>query len=285
MANNKRKIIGMTEAGDAGWDLSWYDTIINGEQYAGAILITKAVCNKGFQQKAIDIIKHKPVIIHAGCTGWGGTSMESGARTPIETLNGIRQLIDNGFPATNMVLRIDPVIPTTEGLERAASVVKLAGEIIPDVKRIRISIYDDYAHSHKMMASRGYETIDDIRRPKSEKERRPTLEHVRAVAETMLKYANPDQIFELCAEPELEAAYPERFRWSGCLSHVDCDIMGIEVPSNVGINGQNRYGCRCLRMKKELLRNKRRCPNDCAYCYWSKGPAVSAPCCNQVVTK
>ena len=270
------KFVGMTEAGDAGWDLSWFDKIIKNDECAGGILITKSICNAGFQQKALEIIKHKPVIIHAGCTGWGGTPMELGSRPAIETMNSIRQLIDARFPATNVVLRIDPVIPTAEGLERAASVVKLAGEIIPDVTRIRISIYDDYHHSRDLMIARGYAPIDNFTKWKNEKERRPKPEQVKAVAETMLKYAKPEQIFELCAEPELETAYPERFRWSGCLSHIDCDIMGIKVPSNIGINGQNRFGCRCLRMKRELLQNKRRCPNDCAYCYWSKEPAT---CC------
>lgn len=61
--------IGMTEAGDAGWDLSWYDKIKNDENCLGGILITKAGSNQRFQEKALDLIRFKPIIIHFGITG------------------------------------------------------------------------------------------------------------------------------------------------------------------------------------------------------------------------
>ena len=31
------KFVGMTEAGDAGWDLSWFDKIIKNDECAGGI--------------------------------------------------------------------------------------------------------------------------------------------------------------------------------------------------------------------------------------------------------
>lgn len=189
---------------------------------------------------------------------------------PETTIKALRKLIDDGFPAKNIVLRIDPIIPTEEGLEKAGYVLRLARIHIPDVKRIRISIYDDYHRAREEMCRRGFAPIDDITKWKSEMERRPSPEQANAVAETCLEYAHPDQIFELCAEPELAAAYPDRFTWSGCLSRKDCEIMNIEVPEHIGINGQNRYGCRCLKMKKELLSSKKRCPTNCAYCYWGR---------------
>lgn len=266
--------IGMTEAGDAGWDLSWHDKVINSKACLGAILITKAGSNKKFQEQALDLLNHKPVIIHFGVTGWGHTAMERGNLDARSLINSIRSFIDNGFPAKNIVLRIDPVIPTDEGIERAKNVVILAKQTIPDVTRIRISIYDDYHHSREEMCSRGYEPVDNFTKWKNEMERRPSLEVVEKVAEALISVSDPSQIFELCAEPELEQAYPDRFQWFGCLSQKDCDIMGIEVPEGIGINGQNRYGCRCLKMKHELLVNKRRCHNDCAYCYWKCGPAA-----------
>lgn len=263
------RLIGMTEAGDAGRDLSWYDKLISQDIFAGAILVTKYGQDEDFQAKALDLLRnHKPCIIHFGCTGWGDTPMEPGNVDPDTLLRSIRRFIDTGFPASNIVLRIDPIIPTSEGLEKAANVVTLAKDIIPDVKRIRISIYDDYHHSREEMCRRGYEPIDNHRRWKSELERRPTPDQVRQVAETLLAVARPDQIFELCAEPELNADYPDQFHWFGCLSRKDCEIMNIEVPEGIGINGQNRYGCRCLKMKRELLSNRKRCPNNCAYCYW-----------------
>ena len=269
MSTTSRKFIGMTEAGDAGRDLSWYNSLISNDAYAGAILITKFGQSPFFQKKALDLFKnHKPCIIHFGCTGWGATPMEPGNVEPETLIKSIRDFIDAGFPAENCVLRIDPIIPSDEGIERAKNVVTLAGKYIPDVKRIRISIYDDYHSARAEMVKRGYKPIDNITKWKSEIERRPTEYQVATVANALLSVCHPNQIFELCAEPELQAYMPDRFNWFGCLSQKDCDIMGIAVPKGTGINGQNRFGCRCLRMKHELLSNKRRCPNNCAYCYW-----------------
>lgn len=261
--------IGMTEAGDAGWDLSWYDKILNRAECLGGILITKAGNNPLFQQRALELLEHKPIIIHFGCTGWGHTKMETGNVNAREYLKSMRSFIDMGFPAENIVLRVDPIIPTELGLRVALPVIRMRDEIIPDVKRIRISIYDDYHAAHDEMSRRGYEPVDDNTKWKSEMERRPTPEQVTFVARNLIATA-PDQIFECCAEPEIAQAFPDNFVWTGCLSDTDLDIMGIKKPENIGINGQNRFGCRCLMMKKELLSNKKRCPNNCAYCYWGR---------------
>lgn len=262
--------IGMTERGDAGIDFSWHEKLLKNDSYAGAILITKAPSNSIFQAKALDLIKHKPAIVHAGITGWGQTPMEPVAKNAETSLRSLRTFIDNGFPARNIVIRIDPIIPSPEGIKRAQHVVTLASEIVPDIERIRISIYDDYHNSRAEIVHRGYQPIDNITKWKSKLERRPTPEQVKLVAEALLEVARPGQIFELCAEPELAKAYPDQFHWYGCLSRKDCAIMGIEVPKYVTINNQKRFGCRCLMMKRELLNEKKRCPHNCAYCYWGQ---------------
>ena len=262
--------VGMTEAGDAGRDLSWYQKLTTKDNLIGAILITKYGQNPEFQTLAKKLITEKPCIIHFGCTGWGASPMEPGNVKAEDLVKSIRNFIDSGFPVDNCVLRIDPIIPTEEGLMRAQHVFKLHQQYIPDIKRIRISIYDDYHKAREEMFKRGYKPIDNITKWKNEQERRPTPEQIKLVTDMILSSTPITQKIELCAEPELEAAMPNKFEWSGCLSHKDCDIMGIEVPENIGINGQNRYGCRCLMMKRELLSNKTRCPNNCAYCYWGK---------------
>lgn len=269
MSTTVWKKIGMTEAGDAGRDFTWFNTLTQVPAFKGAILITKYGQNEEFQEKAKALFKIKPCIIHFGCTGWGNSKMEPGNVTPEEYINSIRSFIDSGFPAENIVLRIDPIFPNKEGIDRALNVIRLAQSIIPDVKRIRISIYDDYHNSREEIVRRGYEPIDNITKWKNEQERRPTDTQVKMVADALIK-ATPNQIFECCAEPEIAKAYSDHFVWTGCLSKTDCDIMGIEIPNNVGINGQNRFGCRCLTMKQELLSKKHRCQNNCAYCYWGR---------------
>lgn len=269
MPTETRGFIGITEAGDAGHNLSWYETLLSEEKYLGAVLITKSGDKLPFQEKALELIKHKPCIVHFDCTGWGGTQMEPNVAPPERMVDSIRSFIDAGFPARNIVLRIDPIIPTKEGLARAEHVLKLRQQIIPDVKRIRVSIYDDYHKAREEMARRGYEPIDDVTKWKNEQERRPTSEQIKMVADMLLPFEW--QVYELCAEPELAEFCPDRFNWCGCISEIDCRIMGIEVPPGMGRNGQNRFGCQCLRFKKELLSSKTRCPNNCAYCYWGRG--------------
>ena len=261
--------IGMTEAGDAGRDFSWYRKVLDNSYYKGAILITKFAQEPVFQQLAKALNNRKPVIIHVGVTGWGATPMEPGNKPAETVLQSIRQFVDDGFPAERLVLRIDPIIPTAAGIERALDVLALRRQYIPDVARVRISIYDDYHKSREEMVRRGYAPVDNITKWKSELERRPTPEQVARVARALTDAA-PGQLFECCAEPELAAYQPDHFVWTGCLSQTDCGLMGIEVPAGTGINGQNRYGCRCLQLKKELLSKKCRCPNNCAYCYWGR---------------
>ena len=270
-------IIGMTEAGDPGLDLNWlnrlnnnlnqWDKPLSNKEYAGAILITKAGHRPQFQE-AVKQLK-LPCIIHFDCTGWGSTDMEPNVPNYVDMLYSIHKFINNGFPANRCVLRIDPIIPTKEGLDRAAKVVRCAEQMLPDITRIRISIYDDYHKSREEIIRRGYKPVDSITKWKNEQERRPTPEQVQMVAETLIT-ARPKQIFEVCAEPELANAYPDHFIWTGCLSTTDLNLMHIPLPDNISINGQNRYGCRCLTMKQELLDKKMRCPNNCAYCYWGR---------------
>lgn len=264
---SKANKIGITEAGDAGWDLSWYEKMMESKSITGTILITKALWRPEFQQKALALLQHKPVIIHCGITGWGGTDMEPGAKSANETIVSLRNFIDRGFPAQNIVLRIDPIIPTTEGIKRACDVLKLANQIVPDVARMRISIYDDYHKAREEMINRGYTPVDNNTKWKNEAERKPTNTQVNAVASALLQL-NPNGQFDVCAEPELANTYPNNFHWTGCISQKDLDIMQLPVPQDTSINGQKRYGCKCLQVKTELLCNKRRCPNNCAYCYW-----------------
>lgn len=261
--------VGITEAGDAGWDLSWYDKMMTSESLKGVVLITKALWRKEFQQKVLMLIKSKPAIIHCGVTGWGGTNMEPGTKPADITLIALRGMIDNGFPASNIVLRVDPIIPSNEGIERACNVLRLAKQIVPEVTRFRISIYDDYHKAREEMIRRGYPPIDSNTKWKNETERRPTSTHANAVASAILRQ-NPHTIFEVCAEPELANTYPSSFCWTGCISQKDMDIMNLPMPQTPNVNGQKRYGCQCLTVKTELLQSKKRCPNNCAYCYWGQ---------------
>lgn len=257
--------IGITENGDPSMEFSWLDIVNYDQDCLGVILITKGFLNPNFQQ-AVRYIQ-KPCIIHADISGWGATRMEPYVPRALETVKSIRAFIDHyGFPASNFVLRIDPIIPDQPGLRRAEYVVKLAQQYLPDIHRIRISIYDDYAYSHQEFIKRGYTPIDNVTTWKNERERRPNPLQVQLVAQTLMAAAAPGQIFETCCEPELVKTYPSNFIQSGCLSKTDCEIMHISIPEDVSLNGLHKYGCQCLTMKREIMPYAVPCQMACAYC-------------------
>lgn len=261
--------IGITEAGDAGRDLSWFNKAMNDPAIDGVILITKSGQDLNFQSTAMFFNENKPVIIHFTVTGWGSSDMEPNVKGVDTVLMSVRHFIDCGFPADRVVLRIDPIIPTDDGIVRTKNVLYRWKSYLSDVSRIRISIYDDYYHSHNEMLRRGYPPVDMFTTYESSKLRRPTTEQVATVASALMEAA-PGQTFECCAEPELVAYNPDVFKNVGCVSARDLNIMNIDVPTNVSINGQKRFGCSCLTVKRELLSNKKRCENNCAYCYWGR---------------
>lgn len=105
--------IGITEAGDAGLDLSWTSKM---NQVDGAILITKCV-SPDFYDAAL---KYKDmVIIHTTFTGFGHSVLEPFVPEPYDEFGAITALINDGFPKSKIVIRIDPIIPTKKGIETA----------------------------------------------------------------------------------------------------------------------------------------------------------------------
>ena len=82
--------IGITEYGDAGIDLRWKDRLTYMD---GAILITKNITN-AFTQAVFDVAKNTPIILHATCTGWGGTVMEPNVPDYKTQLENTKHLID-----------------------------------------------------------------------------------------------------------------------------------------------------------------------------------------------
>ena len=100
--------IGITEHGDAGIDLRWKDRLTDMD---GAILITKNITN-AFTQAVFDVVKNTPIILHATCTGWGGTVMEPNVPDYKTQLVNTKHLIDICPDLCDVVLRVDPVFPT-----------------------------------------------------------------------------------------------------------------------------------------------------------------------------
>lgn len=233
--------IGITEAGDAGLDFSWVDKLFDVN-----IIITKHLTTKNERLIKALLENSNKIILHCTCTGYGGTKMERNVPTPSEVHDGVKYLIQNGFPVSHIVLRTDPIIPTEKGINRVESVWDLFADT--GITRCRYSVIDMYPHTKERIAAEyGEVPFDTFRAPKK------MMDAVKYAVENYGTYT-----FESCAE-----SLPEQV---GCVSKRDFDILGVPFDNAEG--GFQRKGCLCVAGKTELLNTKKRCPSGCLYCYW-----------------
>jgi len=239
------KQIGVTERGDPSLDFSWTKRLLEGN-----IIITKNLTGDFFTE----ILKHKDkVILHVSITGYGGSKIEPNIpdyKTMFERIKCL--LLLGGFPPENVVIRIDPIFLTDEGIDLALSVFEECKRF-KLIKRIRFSFLDRYKHVVNRFKN---ELEINLYNFSKEEENKRKLDFINKLKE--LEY---DKMFilETCAEG-LEFD-------SGCVSKLDLDILGLSEYNSPKLSGQ-RPACKCLAYKKELLSTKKRCGYSCLYCYW-----------------
>lgn len=254
--------IGFTERGDASRDLSWVQACET-HKIEGAVIITKTLTNACGEAILRLHQNHFPIVLHATVTGLGGTRIEPGVFTPKDQLEAIQALVQRGFPVQNVVIRVDPILPSRDGLKAAETVIRQAAadNILPHA-RCRISVLDMYPHARARMQQRNLPEIY----PSGQFYASP--EQFQAVAQMLNRLTDELSVqFEACAEPQL-AKYMPGLIQRGCLSEKDLQLMNLPMPNHTGMNGQNRRGCLCLNIKTELLKHRHPCANQCAYCYW-----------------
>lgn len=229
--NAKQPIIGITERGDAGLDFSWE------KEYArlscdGVILITKHL-----SQQFIEMAKEYNSIVHATITGHGGTVIEPNVPTYLESAEQFL-ILKEEIGRERAVLRIDPIIPTEEGIRAAQKVFAL----LPG-NRTRISFLDNYPHVKRRFQAAGLQ---------------PLQYSFHAPLTTRQRIAGLFPGAEICGEPGMAC--------TGCISERDLKILGIE--STAIPLGRQRPECKCLAVKRELLSRRGQCASGCLYCYW-----------------
>ena len=240
--------IGITERGDAGLDTSWVEKI---DKTAYSVIITKNPCFENFQQLCLN---HKDkILLHVTITGYGCTPMERYVPHPVKVVNNVNKLIEYGFPVEQIVWRIDPIIPTEDGILRAEYIFHLIKDL--PIKRIRMSVLDAYKHTRKRLEEIGYD-LDYIGF-------NPSKERFEKIDALIKSWKDKGFIVETCAEPTLKEPLHV-----GCVNIEDAKYFGVDTSSLIAINPQNRYGCLCCSAKTELLKNRQQCPHQCAYCYW-----------------
>ena len=247
--------IGITEAGDAGLDLSWEDKLQNVD---GAVLITKNITPEFIKL----VIRNKDkLIVHTTITGYGGTIIEPNVPCPDEAFAHLSDLVEQGFPKQKVVVREDPIIPTPKGITRAYAVIQKG--IDSRYTRFRVSIIDMYPHVRERFIENG------LPLPYGEKGFLPSVSQSREVDKTLkslIKYGEEMGHcirIEACAEPELKSAVHQ-----GCISSYDLDLLGLGEGRDNDNIGFQRRNCLCYSGKTELLANKKCCPHQCLYCYW-----------------
>ena len=238
--------IGITERGDAGLNLSWVGKL----NYVDfAVIITKNPTFRGFHKALID--NKSKLILHITCTGFGGTKLEPNVPEPKRVLKAVRVLIKNGFPAEQIVLRVDPIIPTPKGIQTAIDIIGFFHKYCPTIKRVRYSFIDMYPHViERFKSARIRLPFDGFQAP--EAMRNNAVTQLNAIASAYnLK-------LESCAESNEHA--------TGCISQLDAQILHKKLPAQLP-KGQRKH-CLCPASKTELLANAKRCPHNCVYCYW-----------------
>lgn len=243
--------IGITEAGDASLDYQWVSKMVFVD---GAILITKNVSDKFIDE----VVKVKDkVIVHATVTGFGGTVLEPNIPKVGYSMTQINKLILKGFPKEKIVIRIDPIIPTSKGIMQFVDIVDLF--MIQDFKRFRISLIDMYPHVRERFREKG------LPNPYMGNNFSPLKSQIEAVDKYIieLKKKYEGLRIESCAEKDLKETIK-----IGCVSEYDINLLGLKVEEGIDSIGFQRKDCLCYSGKTELLNHKEPCKYNCLYCYW-----------------
>lgn len=243
---DKSQYIGITETSDPAFHLEIFERL-----YDANIIVTKNLTDKLIDKLLENSNK---CILHHTVTGMGGSKVEPFVPTVEQSVKKLKKLINGGFPVNQIVLRIDPIIPTEKGIDTALNVIASFSGL--GIERLRLSFLDMYKHVKDRFNNQNiklpYETFHadkDIRYKAFD-----TLEtHA---------YLFGYQIIQLCGEPD--------FATTPCISQMDIDILGLTDKIKLEGSKEQRSTCGCPGNKKELIVGGKphQCEHKCLYCFW-----------------
>lgn len=244
---DKSQYIGITETSDPCFHLEIFDNL-----YEGNIIVTKNLTDK-LIEKLIE--HHEKCILHFTVTGMGGSKIEPLVPSLETSVKKFKKLIDGGFPVNQVVLRIDPIVPTSKGIETAVSVLEAFKGF--GIERVRISFLDMYDHvkdrfynNHINLPYESFHASEVVRN------------------DALTKVWGNAMLFgfksiETCGEPG--------FKSRSCISQMDIDILGLTDKIKLEGNKEQRTHCGCPANKKQLIKGKpHRCEHQCLYCFWKE---------------
>ena len=243
---DKTQFVGITETSDPAFHLEVFDRL-----YDANIIITKSLTDKLIEK----LIENKDkCILHCTVTGFGGSKIEPFVPSLEQTSKKVKKLLDSGFPVKQIVLRIDPIVPTEKGIETAKKVMLEFKDF--GISRVKISFLDMYNHVKERFIENGIKLpyndfhADEKTRKKSFNE---LLEFSKECGyETLLT----------CGEPGFES--------TPCISQADIDILGLTDKITLEHYKKQRPHCQCPQNKRQLItweESKKKCGHGCLYCY------------------
>lgn len=249
--------IGITEAGDAGLDLTWANKLNTVDR---AVVITKCPTSDFVDA----VLEHRDkIMIHITCTGYGGSVLEPNVPKWPQVFDTASNFVRWGFPQEKMVVRVDPIIPTDKGLDKALRVIEAFMEM--HFNRFRVSVIDMYQHVRDRFLAAGLPLPYGERFGPSRAQLGEVDAMLREAGAYWQNNVSPDYgplRIESCAEPGLREAIP-----CGCISSHDFELFGLDLE-DTDCGGRQRPRCMCYSGKVELLRHKMPCSHGCLYCYW-----------------
>jgi hypothetical protein len=236
--------VGITETGDPAFALELFDNLCGAN-----IIVTKRLTANLISK----LVEHKDkCILHLTCTGLGGSKLEPMVPTKEQTFKMFNNLIIAGFPVKQVVLRVDPIIPTNKGAHTAMEVIKLFKD--SGITRIRYSSFDMYDHVKERFNKEGIKLPYDTFHA-HKKLINGVINIVSACGYMM------DAEVEACGEPDVPSI--------SCISQKDIDILGLTDKIKLEGKADQRSGCNCPQNKKQLIKCKPSpCENACLYCFW-----------------
>ena len=246
---------GTTEISDPCFHLEIFDAL-----YDGNLIITKRLTDKLIEK----LVENKDkCILHCTVTGMGGSKIEPLVPKKEWSFNQCKKLIEKGFPVEQMVLRVDPIVPTEKGTKTATDVIELFSAL--GFKRIRISFLDMYNHVKERFHAENIELPYETFHADKEMIKKSFSEVRRVCDEYGLQ-------LEMCGEPPITYNYDfsrMTFKTTPCLSQIDVDILGLTDKIKLEGNKEARTHCGCAKNKTELIKDKPKpCGNNCLYCFW-----------------
>ena len=239
MKTNKKKLpkdqcIGVTEAGEIAFNLKSFRNL-----YKGNIIITKRLTDELISL----LVKHKEkIILHLCVTGFGSTRIEPFVPPMEDTYKKFVQLLEQGFPINQVVLRVDPIVPSERGGETAIKVLKRFSNM--GIERVRLSFLDNYAHVKKRFEEEGIDVLYDGKFHAPLYLRIKWLEKISDAA----KECGFTSV-EVCGEPGIESI--------PCLSQKDIDILGLSDEVTLEGSSEQRSSCGCPKNKRELINSQK----------------------------